>query len=394
LDPSDGRDFERLKADLSPELELIRPLGRGQWANVYLAQEPALKRLVAVKALLPSLSQDAVARARFEREAQSGGRLNHPNVTAIHRVGQLPGGRPFLVMQYVDGGTMADRLESGIVLGIEEAVTVLFEVASALAAAHKRDIVHRDVRPGNVLRDRETGRTILSDFGLASILASGDTSQAALTQPGEVLGDPTYVSPEQLRGSPVTQASDVYSLGILGYVLLASRGPFEAEGHAQIAISHLEKEPVPVSKLREGIDPSLSDLLLRCLAKDPMHRPSAGDVMEGLRHLSGSSAVTSPRSESLLGDLVRRRVAPIIVAYLAVAWLLLQFVDQLVDRGVLPEGSYRLSLGPFFGGFLAAAILAWFHGAKGKQKVRSLEIWLLIGAAVLGLIVSAIIVAV
>jgi serine/threonine protein kinase len=187
---------EPLRAALLPELEPIRLLGSGATAHVYLAREPALARLVAA---------DAVARQRFEREAQSAARIAHPHVTAIYRVGRVPDGRPYIVMEYVEGRTLTDVLAAGGVYEEPAARELLAALASALTAAHEKGVIHRDVRPANVLLENRTGRAVLGDFGVAGLLDSGSAAAARLTTAGMVLGDPRYHSPEQVRGEPAVE---------------------------------------------------------------------------------------------------------------------------------------------------------------------------------------------
>ncbi|MEO5510091.1 MAG: serine/threonine-protein kinase, partial [Longimicrobiales bacterium] len=168
---------ERVRTELLPDLEVLRSLGTGTSANVYLARETSLQRLVAVKVLRPSVAADDILRRRFEREAQSAARIVHSHVTAVYRVGHLSDNVPYIVMEYVEGRTLADMMESGVGVEPGQARAMLCAIASALAAAHERGIVHRDVRPGNVLVDR-AGRAVLGDFGIAALLESGASSNA------------------------------------------------------------------------------------------------------------------------------------------------------------------------------------------------------------------------
>src|SRR5688500_12718957 len=151
----------------------------------------------------PELGMDGAPRRRFEREARSAASLTHPNVVSVHRLGRLADGTPYLVMTYVNGRTLADRLKAEGLMPEPEARSLLTQMASALAAAHKKGIVHRDVRPANVLVEEETGRFLLSDFGIAGLL-EGEGSEQRLTRTGQIIGEPRYASPEQLRGEKVT----------------------------------------------------------------------------------------------------------------------------------------------------------------------------------------------
>ena len=251
--------------------------------RVYLGRDPRLKRFVAVKVLLQSLGADEEAHARFQREAQAIAAVSHANVVAIYGVGELPDGTPYFIMQHVAGGSMADRLAASGPLPIDVAEGVLGDVAAALAAAHRRGIVHRDVKPANVLWDDESERATVSDFGIAALQESeGDESDMRITASGMAVGSPAYMSPEQLLTEPITPKSDIYALGLLGYELLAGRGPYDTKTASDLVAAHLRDTPRLLSELRPDVPPNLEALLLRCLAKSPGDRPSADEVMLAL----------------------------------------------------------------------------------------------------------------
>ncbi|UCC72757.1 MAG: serine/threonine protein kinase [Gemmatimonadota bacterium] len=382
-----------LKSELAPELEIVRRLGRGAMAYVYLARERQLKRLVAVKVLSPKLARDERARLRFEREAQAVAALSHPNIVAVHRVGRLSNDLPFFVMQYVKGRTMDERLQAEGPLPVSEARNVIVEVASALAAAHQKGIVHRDVRPDNVLYEEESSRALLSDFGIAAILASGEAGQAArLTRTGELVGDPAYMSPERLSGQDLTERSDVYALGILGYELLTGAGPYLAKSRRELIAAHIQAEPKRLSDLRGDVDPDLEAVLRRCLSKEPDYRPNAADVA---RRLASPGEVTpmpplrAPAPGGRLSSITERRLPQIVIAYGAVAWIVLQVSWQLVESEVLPRVVYQLALVAIATGFPAVLTGAWFHGKKGRQRFEPVEYWVFGGLALIWLAVSA-----
>ncbi|HEX9107729.1 MAG TPA: protein kinase [Longimicrobiales bacterium] len=267
---------------LAPDLRVVRLLAEGRNAQVYLAREPALGRLVVVKVLAPASLKDAVLVRRFEREARAVARIQHPNVAPLFRLGILADGTWYLVLPYIDGGSLEDRLAARGPLPVDEVRRVLAQLASGLAAAHRVGIVHRDVRPGNVLYDRESNRVLLVDFGTAGLLESGDDGAVRLTRAGEPLGIPAYASPEQLRGDVVTDRSDVYSLGVLAFELLAGRRPFQASTIAEITAAHLAAEPPSVADLRPDVDAGLAQLIQRCLNKRPEQRPYAREIVDQL----------------------------------------------------------------------------------------------------------------
>jgi len=276
---------DSLRSSLEPEFEVVRRLAASETATVYLLREPALRRLVAVKVLSPRLARNAKALLRFDREVRAVARISHPNVVTVFRVGALSDGTPFLIMQYVKGRSLEARLKAEGRLAVNEVRRVLSQVAAALAAAHENGVVHRDVKAANVLYDEVSLRCLLTDFGIAAVLATGEESERRITTAGHVVADFKYVSPEQLKGEPLTGSADVYGLAILAYELLANRFPYEASTPREFADAHLNREPARISSLRPDVTADLEDLLGRCLAKDPLHRPRAADLA---RRLGGS----------------------------------------------------------------------------------------------------------
>ncbi len=321
-----------LRAALSPNYLLIRQIGVGGMGSVFLAREPALKRLVAVKVLAGELAADQSARARFQREAEAVAGISHPNVVSIYGLGELEDGTPYFVMQYVSGRSMAARLGEEGELGVEEVKHILGEVASALAAAHKRGVIHRDIKPANILYDEESGRVLVSDFGIAAVRPGGDSEdKTQLTRTGMAIGTPKYMSPEQLLAEKVTDRTDVYAVGLTGYELLTGRGPFDIKSPQEIMAAHLRDEPVKLSRLRSDIDPEFESLLAACLSKKATERPAAAEVAKRL--LPGAGALLEwppPGLEALRGKGVT----------LALLWLLassLFAVSALVLVGIGPS---------------------------------------------------------
>ncbi|MEX2152308.1 MAG: serine/threonine-protein kinase [Gemmatimonadaceae bacterium] len=286
VDPAEKDFFRLLEKALAPSFTLVKRLGAGGMGAVYLARDPVLKRLVAVKVMAPILAADPDARARFEREAQAVASISHPNVVSVYSVGELENGVPYLVMQYVEGRSMSDRIKENGSLDVRTAKRVLGEVASALAAAHRKGIIHRDIKPANILCDDETGRALVSDFGIAAVLDRGEAEREAvrITHTGMAIGTPAYMSPEQLLAEPVTEKTDIYSLGLLGYELLIGEGPYQISSPREVMAAHLRDTPRPLSAVRADVDPELERLLESCLAKDPLKRPSASEVEGRLTH--------------------------------------------------------------------------------------------------------------
>ncbi len=300
-------ELERLlQEELAPRLEVVRKLSESPTAHVYLAREPDLKRFVAVKVFSPKLAADPRARLRFEREVQAVASLTHPNIVALHWASALSNGLPFFVMGYVEGDSLAEKVKAEGELPVPRARRILAEVASALAAAHKRGIVHRAVQPANILYEDETGRALLADFGVAAILTTAEDRPIKITESGELVGDPAWISPEQLTAQEITGRSDVYSLGLLGYELLASARPYEATSRRELYTAHINQEPRRLSQLRPDVDPDLEDLLVNCLAKNPRHRPSAAHLARTLTALPSEKAPGSAAPPGALRRLVER----------------------------------------------------------------------------------------
>lgn len=378
--PSDPREeMELLREELAPEIEVLRHLGSGSASEVYLGREPSLQRMVAIKVLSPKLAGDTVALARFEREARAAASLNHPNAVPVFRFGSLSSGVPFLTMYHVPGGTLDDRIAREGPLSIPESRKILGQIASALAAAHDRGFVHRDVRAENILCDKEMGRVLVADFGLAGVIPGGDTDDPRLTRTGEILALPPYTSPEQLQGKDATESSDIYALGVLGYEILTGDGPFPNRSNRDLLISHLQHPPRPLQDLRPEVDPELARLLEKCLEKDPNKRPTAEYLAKvwGEKGSPELSPDTSGHNGDLLSSLLRRRLPQMVVVTGAVGYALLSFVEQLADRSVLPEVAYKHALNTFICGLAAAMVIGWYHGARGRQRVTPLEIILL-----------------
>lgn len=250
--------------------ELTEPLGRGGMAEVWLAQDSHLGRPVAIKFLAPQLSADPEFLVRFFSEAQAVARISHPNVVRVLDFGEYEEA-PYLVMEHVGGGPLTDKV--GEPHEPDWAFEVMADVARAAGVAHAHGVVHRDIKPGNILLDVD-GRAKLADFGIAS---SGISER--LTATGAAIGSPHYISPEQAQGRDATPASDVYALGIVLYELLTGVRPFEADNITAIAIAHVEQEPAAPSIHVPELDPAIDSLVLRCLDKDPSARFEDGAEM-------------------------------------------------------------------------------------------------------------------
>ena len=267
-------EFLDLQAALAGEYSLQRELGRGGMGIVYLARDVQLDRDVAIKVLPSHLARSAASRERFLREARTAAGLSHPNIVPIHRVGEADG-FVFFVMSYVEGETLGERLRTKGPLPPADAARVLREVAWALAYAHGRGIVHRDVKPDNILLEAGTGRAMVTDFGIAH----RDDVAAPDTDPGKIMGTAHFMSPEQAAGEPIDGRSDLYALGVVGYLAVSGRLPFEASNVPALLIRQAT-EPAPgVLRAAPGLPPALATAIDRCLARDPAHRFPDGEAM-------------------------------------------------------------------------------------------------------------------
>lgn len=274
---------EELRGAIAPGIQLLRPLGAGAMGLVFLARDPLLKRLVAIKVLAPHLAGDAVAHARFIRESEASAALMHPNIAGIYLVGELPQSRtPYYVMQFIDGQSLAEVIGDGAAFSDTRAKRLIGEIASALEAAHAHGVVHRDVKPANIIVERETDRPVVLDFGISAVLRrEEEPGSPKLTVAGTYLGTPTYMSPEQATGEPVTGQSDIYGLGLIAFELLTGHPPFDGAPMVVMA-AHVERKAPSLHAERPGIDPHLAELVDRCLKKNPAERPTAADVAQSL----------------------------------------------------------------------------------------------------------------
>ena len=316
---------------------VVRQLGEGGMGRVYLAEDDTLGRRVAIKVILGDLERNAEARARFLREARAMANVEHPNIVRIYSFGDDKDGA-FIVMEYVEGEMLADRIARGP-LPVDEALRITREVIDALEAAWEKQIVHRDIKPSNVLLDRRD-RVHVADFGLAKPLAL--KSDNTLTQTGYMLGSPHYIAPEQARGQESDFRSDIYSLGIMLYEMLAGEKPFRGTSPFSVVAQHLH-EPMP--KLdRADVPDNVMRLVQRMTAKDPDDRPASYAELKELLSGSGVEALRPARA--------RRRLHP--------AWLLLALIPlavyfwprstpQQLNASTAQNRSFSVAVTPFYG---------------------------------------------
>jgi serine/threonine protein kinase/Tol biopolymer transport system component len=303
--------------------EIQSPLGAGGMGEVYRARDTRLERTVAVKILPAQFSADPVRKQRFEREAKTISSLNHPHICTLHDVGSQDG-VDYLVMECVEGETLAKRLEKGP-MPLEQVLKYGAQIADALDKAHRRGIVHRDLKPGNIMLT--PGGSKLLDFGLAkpavplaSLATATATKQSPATEQGTIVGTFQYMSPEQVEGKEVDGRSDIFSLGAVLYEMLTGTRPFEGKSQLSVASAILEKEPEPISAAKPMTPPALEHAIKKCLAKLPDERwQSASDLASELKWIGeGSSQAVSAKPRERSGK-TRERIAWLIAGVAVLA---------------------------------------------------------------------------
>lgn len=288
---------------LAGRYEVRSLIGRGGMAEVHLGFDTRLSRVVAIKMLRRDLAQDSIFQARFRREAQSAASLNHPNIVAVYDTGEEiiedAVGRsiavPYIVMEYVEGHTVKDLISDGTAVPINEAVEIVSGVLSALEYSHANHLVHRDIKPGNIMLTSD-GKIKVMDFGIARALTD---SQATMTQTNAVVGTAQYLSPEQARGETVDARSDLYSTGVVLFELLTGRPPFKGDSAVAVAYQHVEQIPPTPSSILSDIPDSLDRVVLKALAKNREDRyPSAAAMLSDLQRVSRGLDVAAPPADS------------------------------------------------------------------------------------------------
>src|SRR5687768_5935685 len=274
--------IDALRGALAERYTLERVLGAGAMGKVFLARDVALDRPIAVKVISPELAASSTFRDRFLLEARTVAKLRHPNIVAVHAAGEAAG-HLYFVMEYVAGESLRDLIDRVKHVEPQRAAAILADVADALAYAHAQGVVHRDVKPENVLLDGQTGRAMLTDFGIARAASAADDGR--LTGTGLLVGSPRYMSPEQASGERALDGrSDIYALGLVGYEMLVGESPYAGASAASMIAKHVTEPAPPVAKRAADVPPGLAAGIDRALEKDPDDRwPDAAAMAQAIR---------------------------------------------------------------------------------------------------------------
>jgi eukaryotic-like serine/threonine-protein kinase len=336
--------------------EVRSRLGRGGMATVYRAHDPNIGRDIAIKFLHASLAEDEECRTRFLREARAAGSLSHPHIAAVHDVGEIEG-RPFMAMELLEGRSLADILDTTPQLPIRDVMMLGLQLAQALEYAHNKGIVHRDIKPGNIMLLADKSGIKVTDFGIAHIEGSG---AHAPTLVGAVLGTPQYMSPEQTRGDKLDGRSDLFSAGIVLYQAATGERPFKGDNLVAVAQQIATAEPPPINARRPDMPPALRRVIERCLAKQPAQRFASGaELAQALRKvIAEHDAAQAEKSKPRIVPL-RLKWALIMAAVVATAMAITgALITQRLNAALLAQASeYGGALTRFIAQQNAAAVL-------------------------------------
>ncbi|MCZ6856422.1 MAG: protein kinase, partial [Gemmatimonadetes bacterium] len=367
--------IDRLQSVFAGTYTLERELGGGGMSRVFLAEETALSRQVVIKVLPPDMAA-GVNKERFELETQLAASLQHPLIVPILTAGSAAPVEPdllYYVMPFIDGLSLRDRMDREGELPVHEAVRIIRDVADALARAHEAGVVHRDIKPDNVMLSGK--HAMVTDFGIAkAVSASQNDSQTGLTQMGTSLGTPMYMAPEQAAGDPnVDHRADIYALGCMAYEMLAGRLPFESDSVQALLAAHISETPRPIAEHRPSIPAPLADAIMRCLAKKPADRWQSADQLSSvLDAVAGSSGVLTPVSTQAINvDGFVRSQSPVrvVATFAGVGAVLVGVVYLLMMQLGLPDWTLQGTAMLTVGAVLAAGFSAW-RGGAGWPVIR------------------------
>lgn len=346
--------------------QILERLGRGGMATVFRARDPGIGRDVALKFLHASLCEDGEYRARFLQEARSAGGLSHPNIVVVHDVGEIEG-RPYMAMELLDGQPLSDEMADGRALPVRRVVVMAIQLARALDYAHSRGIVHRDIKPGNIMRLKGSQSIKVTDFGIAHVDSPGDEQR---TRVGDILGTPQYMSPEQAQGQKLDGRSDLFSVGITLYQMLTGQRPFLGDSAVALAVKIAKDDPVPIERLRPEVPAALRRVVERCLAKAPDRRFRSGEEL--------AEALTKVLDELDRGARAqgRPRIVPLRVKWAAMMALIVAAVMALAGT-VITQRQHAAMIGQATD---TGAALARFIAAQNAVAALS-EDWVSVDVA-------------
>ena len=362
--PSDLR--AQLESSLGGSYRLERELGGGGMSRVFVAEESRLRRKVVVKVLSPELAAGLSAE-RFERELQLAASLQQANIVPVLSAGDM-NGLPYYTMPFVEGESLRARIARGGEIAVTEVVSVLRDVTRALAYAHARGVVHRDIKPDNVLLSG--GTAVVTDFGIAKALAAAGQREggATLTQLGTAIGTPAYMAPEQVAGDPtVDHRADIYALGCMAYELLAGASPFANRTPQRMLAAHMTEAPRPVSEMRADTPPQLADLVMWCLAKEPAERPqSAGEIAQVL-----DAVATSGTLDALVAHPPRASTRRAVLTYSAIAAGIIAVAKGVEIVLGVPDWVFNAAVGVALGGLAVTLFTAVAHRTARRHVVTT-----------------------
>lgn len=344
-----------------------RVLGEGRMARVYLAEQLSLDRRVAVKVLLPRRARDRSTLLRFGRESRAMAGCRHPGIVSVFSVGETSRGLPFFMMEYVEGETLEERLRRKGKLPLREVSRIVTAVADALTYAHGRGLVHRDVKPANVLLERGSGRVLLTDFGLAKAVR-GVTRITTLTGTGEIMGTPEYLSPEQAERGDVDARSDQYSLAVIAYEMLAGRLPFLGPTPQDFVRQHVEDTPPWLPRIEPTVPLAVSKAVDRGLMKEPGARFGSAEAFgQALKGAGEAALAAEPRRRLWWG--YERQLVQATAIYAGAAWGVLEALTWVLETFGLPMGFRQPALLLVIGG-LPLTLLLLCYARNRPQTVE------------------------
>lgn len=360
--PPDGSPRDQLATHLAEatrdDLTVRDIVGEGRTGRVYCADQISLDRQVAVKVLLPRHARDRKAVLRFKREARAMAGCPHPGIVSVFNVGETTNGLPFFVMEHIDGETLEERVQRKGRLPLQEIVRVVTAVADALTHAHQRGLVHRDVKPANILIENRTGRVLITDFGMAKVV-SGQGMATTLTRSGEIVGTPPYISPEQAENGIVDPRSDQYSLAAMTYELLTGRLPFPGPSPQDFVRQHAQDTPPQLSRIVANYPPEVSAVVERGLMKEPGARFASAEAFgQALRAAVSAGGARPSRGEGSRGG-HERRLLQVIAIYAGAAWGFLEATSWLIETYGLPIWLREAGLWVVIAGFPLALGVFW-----------------------------------